>query len=79
MGMYIVDLQGEGISSRAIIKKGAIICLDSPSEAGMQIKFYDEDGQKLTQKDGLKLYVQDKEETQFYSPNSFIIPYAEKK
>jgi len=27
MGVFIVDLQGETVTSRAVIKKGAILCL----------------------------------------------------
>ena len=29
MGVFYIDLQGETVTSRAIIKKGAILCLES--------------------------------------------------
>lgn len=29
MGVYIVDFQGETVTSRAVIRKGTIICVDS--------------------------------------------------
>ena len=41
MGMFIVDLQGQAISSRAVIRKGAILCLESFTEAGQRFSFYD--------------------------------------
>lgn len=31
MGVYIVDFQGETITSRAVIRKGTIICVDAPT------------------------------------------------
>ncbi len=34
MGLYFVDLQSESISSRAVIRKGEIICVDSLSAKG---------------------------------------------
>lgn len=29
MGVFIVDLQGDTVTSRAVIRKGAILCLES--------------------------------------------------
>lgn len=29
MGVYIVDLQGENVTSRAVIRKGTILCVDT--------------------------------------------------
>ena len=60
MGVFIVDLQGDTITSRAIIRKGAILCLQSYTEAGQQFSFYDQGGRPLTQKDGLKIWVKGK-------------------
>ena len=34
IGIFVVDIQGEGITSRAVIRKGSIICLDSYSTEG---------------------------------------------
>lgn len=34
MGVYIVDIQGENITSRAVIRKGTILCVDKHTEAG---------------------------------------------
>lgn len=42
MGVYIVDLQGETVTSRAVIRKGAIICVDTLTEAGQQFSFFDQ-------------------------------------
>lgn len=60
MGVFIVDLQGDTITSRAIIRKGAILCLESFTEAGQKFSFYDQEGRHLTHKDGLKVWVQGK-------------------
>ncbi len=48
MGVYIIDLQGETVTSRAVIRKGAIICVDTLTEAGQQFSFFDQDGRPLT-------------------------------
>jgi hypothetical protein len=48
MGVYIVDLQGETVTSRAIIRKGKIICIDELTEAGQKFSFYDQNGRPLT-------------------------------
>ncbi len=61
MGVFIVELQAETISSRAVIRKGTIICLDSITERGFQYKFYDQKGNRLTQKDGLKVWIKDRQ------------------
>jgi hypothetical protein len=29
MGVYIVDMQGENVTSRAVIRKGTILCVDN--------------------------------------------------
>lgn len=34
-GIYVVDLDGSGISSRAIIRKGAIFCMKRVTLAGL--------------------------------------------
>lgn len=47
MGVYIVDFQGETVTSRAVIRKGTIICVDTFTEAGQQFSFYDQNGRPL--------------------------------
>ena len=42
MGLYIVDLQGETVTSRAVIRKGTIVCMDELTIGGQQFSFYDE-------------------------------------
>ena len=63
MGVYFVDLQSESISSRAVIRKGEIVCVDSLSAKGQVFSFYDQDGNPLTQKEGLKIWIKDKPTT----------------
>jgi hypothetical protein len=50
MGVYIVDLQAETITSRAVIRKGEIYCVDRFSTEGQVLCFYDQDGQPITEK-----------------------------
>jgi hypothetical protein len=44
LGLFIVDLEGEGLSSRAIIRKGTIIVKNKVISAGHELTFYDENG-----------------------------------
>jgi hypothetical protein len=53
----VVDFQGEGITSRAVIRKGTIVWLDSYSTEGQTYKFFNEEGRQLTEKDGLCVWV----------------------
>lgn len=53
MGLFIVDLEGEGVISRAVIRKGQITCLDSLTEAGQKLSFFDENGGPITNQHGL--------------------------
>lgn len=48
MGSFIIDLQSETTSSRAVIRKGQIHCVDSVTPEGHYLGFYDQDGQPLT-------------------------------
>jgi hypothetical protein len=57
MGVYIVDFQGETVSSRAVIRKGTIICVDTYTEAGQQFSFFDQNGRPLGAKDGLHVWI----------------------
>lgn len=56
MGTFIIDLHGETVTSRAIIRKGAILCLEELTEAGQKFSFYDEEGRPLTEEQGLKVW-----------------------
>jgi len=40
-GFFIVELVGEGITSRAVIRKGAIACFEESNIDGKLLKFYD--------------------------------------
>ena len=58
IGIFVVDIQGEGITSRAVIRKGSIICLDSYSTEGQYFSFYNEEGKELSEKDGLSIWLE---------------------
>jgi hypothetical protein len=57
MGVYIVDFQGETVTSRAVIRKGTIICVDTFTEAGQQFSFFDQNGKPLGEANGLKVWI----------------------
>lgn len=57
MGVFIVDLQGETVTSRAVIRKGAILCLEDFTESGQRFSFHDEDGRPLTEAIGLRVWL----------------------
>jgi hypothetical protein len=59
MGLFIVDLEGEGVISRAVIRKGQICCLDSLTEAGQKLSFFDNNGSPITGKHMLELWIRD--------------------
>ena len=46
-GVWIVELEGEGISSRAFIQKGSISGLATLNTAGLEVKFYGENGKQI--------------------------------
>ena len=58
LGLFIVDFQGEGIVSRAVIRTGCIVCLQNYSLQGQTFSFYNEQGKQLTEKDELQIWVQ---------------------
>jgi hypothetical protein len=60
MGVFVIDLQADNVSSRAVIRKGSIYCIDSLSQQGHLFRFYDENGHPLTAGDGLRVWVRDK-------------------
>jgi len=53
-GFYIVELVGEGITSRAVIRKGAIACFEESHIDGKLLKFYDESGHPI---ENIKIWV----------------------
>jgi hypothetical protein len=71
-GVYIVELEGEGITSRAFIRKGAIVNSFRITSAGTEIKFEDEKGSAIYD---LTVWLANKK----YDVNEkFIIPFSEK-
>lgn len=76
MGVYIVDFQGETVTSRAVIRKGTIICVDTFTEAGQQFSFYDQNGRPLNEKDGLRVWIRNKI-TKLHGNKAFV-SYGEK-
>lgn len=38
--IYIIDFQGEGILSRAVIRRGSIAAITRPTLAGIEIGFF---------------------------------------
>lgn len=69
--IYIVDFHGEGILSRAVIRRGSIVCISKPSLAGIELKFFHEDGSAIDELDiwlrGRKVHVKEK----------YTIPYGQ--
>lgn len=75
MGVFVVDLQGEGVTSRAVIRKGNIIFCDELTEAGQKFTFFDEDGSPITADQGLKVWLKSK--PMELKGNSFTLDYSE--
>lgn len=74
--VYIIDFQGEGVTSRAVIRKGGIICLEEVTVAGTKFNFHDETGKRLTKEDGLRLWVNG-HNTTLGDNNSLTIGYKD--
>lgn len=67
------------MTSRAVIRKGAILCLESFTEAGQRFSFYDENGKPLNEATGLNVWVSGKPtELRGQFRNQFDIEYGEK-
>lgn len=47
LGMFIVEIEGEGVTSRAIIRKGTIILKNKVTPTGHQLTFFDQNGQQI--------------------------------
>lgn len=69
--MWIVELEGEGISSRAFIRKGAIASTNTNNSVGTELKFFDETGTRI--KD-LTIWMEGKRHN---VASFFTIPYGE--
>ena len=71
-GVFIVELEGEGISSRAFVRKGKIIAESKTTSTGIELKFLNETGKQITDLcawlEGRKLAVNE----------SLIIPFGKK-
>ncbi len=65
-----MELEGEGISSRAIIRRGKIIVQNKPTAIGHELTFFDGEGQSIPKltlwRDGKKVQVEQK----------YFIPYG---
>lgn len=46
-GVWIVELEGEGISSRAFVQKGVISAIPTDKTSGVEVKFYGDDGRQI--------------------------------
>ena len=77
MGVYIVDIQGENVTSRAVIRKGTILCVDKHTEAGQEFSFFDQSGRPLTADDGLKVWVKGRPAE--LTSNKTFVAYGEEK
>ena len=42
--IFIIDFQGDGVLSRAVIRRGSIVCVKRPTLAGIELRFYLENG-----------------------------------
>jgi hypothetical protein len=70
-GVWIVELEGEGISSRAFIRKGAVALTSGHTSAGTELKFFDETGISI------KDYAIWMEGKKHIVDSTFTIPYGE--
>lgn len=76
MGVYIVDLQGETVTSRAVIRKGTIICVGKLTEAGQEFSFFDQEGRPLTKEQGLRVWIREK--VAGLTGNKAFVAYSDK-
>jgi hypothetical protein len=49
--IYIVDFRADGVSSRAVIRRGSIVALQKMTLVGIEIKFYEEDSKPINELD----------------------------
>lgn len=66
-----MDLKGEGLASRAVIRRGAITGVQKQTLAGLDLRFFWDDGKPITDlevwRNGQKLQVKEK----------LVIPYGQ--
>ena len=70
--VYIVELESESVSSRALIRKGGIAFIKEVKTDGVELKFYDEKGQRLSD---LELWFGEQKK---YVRDSYLIPFEPK-
>ena len=68
--VYIVDFRGEGLTSRAVIRRGSIVALQKLTLTGLEIRFYQEDSTHI---DELDLWCNNK---RIHVKGKHIIPYG---
>jgi hypothetical protein len=69
-GAWIVELEGEGLTSRAFIRKGAMAGITSINTAGTELKFYDENGSQVK---NFKIWMEGRSHS---IESSFNIPFG---
>jgi hypothetical protein len=73
-GVYVVELIGGGISSRALVRKGRLHCIEKPGPAGHQVRVLDESFRPLRDASvwmGGREYPADKD-------GEILLPYSER-
>jgi len=68
--VYIVDFRGEGLSSRAVIRRGSIVALQKLTLTGVEIRFYQEDSTPIEE---LYVWCNNK---RIHVKDKHIIPYT---
>lgn len=49
LGEFIIEVEGDGILSRAIVRKGKIVVENAVTSTGHELTFYDEEGSQLSE------------------------------
>ena len=70
-GMWIVELEGDEVSSRAVICKGAITSINRVTTNGVELHFYDESGCPI---EDMHLWMNEKKHT---VSKKYLIPFGE--
>lgn len=73
LGMFIIELEAEGVTSRAVIRKGTIVCKNKITAIGHQLSFYGEDGQPI---DRLQLWRNNKK---IEVEKTYTIPFGSQR
>lgn len=69
--VYVVDFKGEGVSSRAVIRRGSIVPIKKLTLTGVEIKFYWENGKPI---DELDVWFNDRK---VHVKEKHVIPFGE--